>query len=222
MEEHKFVNFLSKHWSKLLLGFLAIASLAAWGERFFHSNHTQSQQDFLIGNQILERFRKGEPLSIESIEVAEQILERHPELHPKYDTMLAMTYLAARNPTKSLPYIKAPLKHTSADLPPYYKSYAKTSLLIAEKRYQEAYKEALNLNEELKDKEAYTILGAMNLLRLVSLENEVGSHSTAWEELKAHPAYASISHLFQEGELSLEDWHLLRLNNYDNGVINQK
>jgi len=213
MEENKYLKFLGKHWSKLLLGFLAIASIAVWGERRFSTNRSHSQQDFLVGNQILERFHKGEPLAVESIEATEMILERHPELHPKYDMMLAMTYLAERNPSKGLVFAKATLEHARQDLPCLYQDYAKTSLLIAEKRYQEAYKEAQDLYTQLQNNKAYSILYAMNLLRLVSLELEIDATSEAWEELKAHPAFASITPLFQEGNLSLEDWHSLRLNN---------
>lgn len=214
MEEHRFLNFLSKHWSKLLLGFLAIASIAAWGERFFSANKSQTQQDFILANQILERFRNGETLPAESIEAAEMILERHPELYPKYNTMLAMTYLARAHP-KGLFYAKAPLEHAARDLPSFYQAYAKTSLLIAEKRYREAYTAAEDLNTSLKNNEAYSTLRAMNLLRMVSLEMEIGERSEAWQEFKALPAYSSIAPLFHEGSLSLEDWHSLRLNNYE-------
>ena len=213
MEEHKFLNFLSKHWSKLLLGFLAIASIAAWGERFFSANKSQSQQDFILASQIFERFRNGETLPAESIEAAEMNLERHPELHPKYDTMLAMTYLAQRNLAKGLFYAKSPLHHAARELSPFYEAYAKTSLLIAEKKYEEAYAEAQDLCSQLQNDKAYSTLCALNLLRMVSLEMEIGARSDAWEELKAHPAYASITPLFQEGALSLEDWHSVRLNN---------
>ncbi len=213
MEEHKFLNFFSKHWSKLLLGFLAIASIAAWGERFFSSNRSQSQQDFVVAGQILERFQNGETLPIESIETTELILKRHPELHPKYDMMLAMTYLAHANPSKGLPYTKASVGNANQDLPAFYKTYANTSHLIAEKRYKEAYSQAQALDVQLKNDDAHSTLYALNLLRQVSLEMEIGSRSEAWEQLKAHPAFPSIATLFQEGSLLLEDWHSLRLNN---------
>ncbi len=214
MEEHKYLEFLRKHWSKLLLGFLAVASIAAWSERFFSANHIQSQQDFLIGNQIFERFQKGEPLAVESIETTEKILARHPELHPKYDPMLAMTYFAQRNPSKGLPYAKSTLEHVTKELPSHYKSFANTSLLIAEKKYPEAYEAAQSLHAQLKSNEANSTLYVMNLLRLVSLEMEMGKQqSEAWNELHSHPAFASLSPIFQEGALSLEDWHSLRLNN---------
>jgi hypothetical protein len=214
MEEHKFLNFLRKHWSKLLLGILAIASVAVWGERFFSSKQTQSQQDFILAHQIFERFHNGETLALESIEAAEMIVERHPELNPKYNTMLAMTYLAQRNP-KGLFYAKTPLKHTAQILPPHYRTYAETSILIAEKKYTEAYQEAKALHAELKTDKACATLCALNLLRMLSLEMELDLPSEVWNELKAHPAYASISPLFKEGSLSLEDWHSLRLNNYE-------
>lgn len=213
MEEHKYLAFLGKHWSKFLMGILALAIVGVWTERFFTANNTQSQQDFLVANQILERFRSGEPLASESIEAVTLILKRHPELHPKYDAMLAMTYFAQAHPNKGLPYAKATLEHVRKDLPLPYQNFADTSLLIAEKRYQEAYEEALTLHAQLKQGETLPTLQALNLLRLVSLENEVDATSTAWDELIAHPAYASITPLFQEGKLTLEDWHSLRLNN---------
>ncbi len=205
MEENKYLNFFTKHWSKLLLGFLAIASLAAWGERFFSANRMQSQQDFLIGAQILEQFYSGNTLPIESIETAEVILERHPELHPKYDTMLAMTYLSQRNPNKGLVYAKAPLKHV--ELPTPYLSYGATTLLIAEKRFDEAYQQAQALYTDLQGETTHTTLYGLNLLRLISLETEMGAHSTLLEEFKSHPAYPEIISLFQKGTLSFEDWH---------------
>lgn len=214
MEEHKFLDFLKRHWSKFLLCILAIACIFAWGERLFSKKKNRSQQDFLIANQIFERFQKGEPLALESIHTTESILKRHPELQPKFGPMLAMTYLAQRNPAKAAPYAKESLKHLPSGLPPFYKSYGETSLLIAEKNYQEAYGQAKLLDDQLKNTEnASSTLYAMNLLRLVSLESELGIEGPAWEELRIHPAYLSITSLFHEGSLTLEDWHLLRLNN---------
>lgn len=205
-EEHKSLQFLKKHWSKLLLGFLGVASIAAWGERFLTSNHTRSTQDFLIAHQITERFERGEPLASESIEVTENILKRHPELHPKLDTVLAMTYLAQAKPEKGLPYAKAPLTHV--ELPAAYQSYAETSLLIAEKRYDEALTQAQALEADQG-----STLQALNLLRIVSLERELGRTSDTWERLSAHPKFDAVAALFQEGQLSLTDWHTARLEN---------
>jgi len=209
MEENKFTDFLSKHWSKLLLGVMAIVCIAVWGERFLNSNRTHSKKDFLIANQILERFRSGEPLAVESIEAAENILKRHPELHPKYDAMLATTFFANQNSTKALPYAHSIIKRVDSDLPPFYRSYSETSLLIADQKYPLAFEEAKTLNTQLENQEGYENLYAMNLLRLVFLADTIGDDTIkkqAWEKLQHLPNYSKIESLFQEGKLTLQDY----------------
>ena len=58
----------------------------------------------MVANQIFERFLRGETLASESIEMTEAILKRHPELHPKYDPLLAMTFQAQSNAAKAIEY----------------------------------------------------------------------------------------------------------------------
>lgn len=201
MEEYKIVDFLRRHGTKCFLLLLSFAALGIWGERRFKSNKAHSSQDFILLSSIQERFEQGEPLANESIESVENILKRHPELKPEVNSMLGMTYLAAGNTAKGIAYLETPLKQAQ----PFYQKYGKTSLLIAEKQYQEAYQEARSLYAELQnDKEKYATLYALNLLRLVCLEKEIGHPLTAWDELKVHPAYATIKPFFQEGNLTLE------------------
>lgn len=222
MEEYKIVSFLRRHGTKCFLVLLSIALLGVWGERRFRSSKAHSNQDFILLSRISEQFEEGEPLANESIESVENILKRHPELKPQVNKMLGMTYLAARNTAKGIPYLESSLKQAG----PFYQKYGKTSLLIAGGEYDQAYQEARSLYTELQtDKEKHTTLYALNLLRLVCLEKEIGSLSTqepsqspevrfsprmcesgltAWEELKAHPGYATIKPFFQEGNVSLE------------------
>lgn len=216
MEENKFINFFSKHWSKLLLGFLAIASIAAWTERFLSSNHTQTTQDYLLANQIFERCQRGEHLDVESIEMAENILDRHPELHPKYDALLALTFFSQTKTDKGMKYARSLIEHVAATLPSYYKEYATTSLLIAEEKYDEAYLAAQKLETELKAEEGFPTLDAMNTLRLLFLADRLDNADQkriTWEKLEKHPSFLSIQPLFHEGSLSLSDyiWHTSRL-----------
>jgi hypothetical protein len=210
MEEgNKFIPFLGKHWSKLLLGIVAIICLAVWAERLLWSNENQNKQDFIVVHQIFERFHKGEGLAEESIEAAENILERHPELHPKYDAMLALTFFSQANERKAEKYARSLIEQVDSELPPLYQHYAKTTLLIAEKGYAQAFEEALALQEQLKGKSGYQTLDAMNTLRLLFLADTLGDTTQKnifWKKLEKHPAYPSIQPLFHEGKLSLEDY----------------
>ncbi|MEZ5315340.1 MAG: hypothetical protein R3E91_03920 [Chlamydiales bacterium] len=213
MKSYKFLTFLNKHSFKLLFLFLIAISLFFWRERVLNRDTMQSQHDFMIANKIFESFQKGELPSPESIEKIETLLKDHPEVYPKYNTMLAMSYLA-QNAPKGAFYIKTILETPIAgNLPQFYHAYGKTSLLIAEKKYSEAYMEAQALSAAIKNEEDYSTLYAINLLRIVSLEMQIDKSSKAWRELKSHPVYGLISSIFQEGHLSLEDWHLLCLKN---------
>lgn len=208
-EENKFIALLSKHWSKFLLALLAVASIAAWTERLLNKSDSQNKQDFATVNQIFEQFQKGQYLSSASIEIAENILARHPELHPKYDAMLALTFLSQAETTEGLKYAQSLTKQVDSELPMFYKNYAQTSLLISSENYSEAFTRSLALQEELKENSGYPTLDAMNTLRILFLADRLGDRThkdASWQKLQHHPAYPTIQTLFHEGTLSLADY----------------
>lgn len=208
-EENKYLTILRKHWSKLLLGILTIACLAAWTERFLRRSENQSKQDFMLANQIFEEFQKGDYLPTESLEAAENILKRHPELHPKYDLMLSLIFFSQADPAKGKQYAESMIRSADATLPCHYKDYAYTTLLISEGDYAKAFEKALSLQKELCGNDNYQILEAMNTVRLLFLADYLGDKNQKelfWNQLQKHPAYPDIQPLFQEGNLSLLDY----------------
>lgn len=207
MENSVFFNFLHKHWSKCVSVFLVCAVALFCFERFFTKSEEQIQEDFLVGNSVLESFYKGEPLSVEAIKSVEDLLDKHQELHSKYHTMLAMTYLAQRDAAKGLAFMQSSMEHVRADLPEAYQEYATGSVLIAEKKYNEAYEATKNSCEQLQKTAPESVLYALNLLRLVSLSVEVKAKDAALEELLKHPSYQMISSILQEGDLSFDKWY---------------
>lgn len=209
MEENKLITLLSKHWSKFLLGILAVATVAAWSERLLHSNQNENKHDFFIAQQIFERFHKGEYLPAESIEAAQNILDRHPELHPKYDLVLALTFFSQQKPAEGTRYARSLINHAEQHLPPLYKDYAHTTLLISDGHYRDAFSAAITLEEKLASQTGYDTLDAMNTLRILFLAHELGEaaqQQTSWIKLSQHPAYASIASVFQAGNVSLTDY----------------
>ncbi len=209
MEENKLIALLSKHWSKILLGVLAVATIAVWSERLLRSNQQENKHDFFIAQQIYERFLKGEYLPVESIEATQNILDRHPELHPKYDLMLALTFFSQHKTAEGSRYASSLINHADKQLPVLYKDYAHTTLLISEGQYSKAFEAAASLEERLSHQTDYQTLDAMNTLRLLFLAHQLGDTTRTqiyWTKLSQHPAYASIASVFQAGNVSLTDY----------------
>ncbi len=206
MEENKFITFLSKHWQSLVYTVLILSCAGIWGERLFRRQHGNSKQDYLVANQIFERYRSGHPIALESLEVAEKIVSKHPELHAKYDTMLSHCCLLQNTPEKALDYATQAIKRTETQLPAFYVSFSETTLEIARSNYDFAYEQASALEEHLQQDTGYEQLRAFNLLRLVFLSEKIdkGSERLAFlETLQQLPTYSSIAALFHEGQLSL-------------------
>lgn len=211
MEENKFLYLFSRHWSKLLLAILALACLGVWGERFFKSKNSQVKNDFLIANKMYEKLQKGERLPVESMDMIEKILKKHPELHTKFDPVLAATFFSEHNAVKGLLYAHATLEKVGNYLSSYYQTFANTSFSIIEGHYTGAFEEASSLSHQLENRPEYEALYAMNLLRLVFLADKLSlleSKQEAWEKLKSLPFHETLKTLFEEGSLTLEDYIL--------------
>ncbi len=206
MDKDKILDFFTRHLSKFLLGVALLGLLGFFLEKRFNSHKIHSKQDYLIVRQIYESFRKGEPLAIESLETAEKIIHRHPELHAKYDPLMAYSLLQQEKIAQALPYASSILQRVQHY--PYH-DYALGTLLITQENYPEAYAQAERLEKTLSEGEKYPTLRALNLLRLVFLADELSNQELKaeyWTTLQKHAAFSEIESLFQKGNLSLKDF----------------
>lgn len=206
MDKNKFLDFFTRHLNKFLLGVAVLGLLGFLLEKRLNSHKIHSKQDYIIVRQIYERFRKGEPLAIESLETAEKIIHNHPELHAKYDPLMAYSLLQQEKIARALPYASSILKRVQHY--PYH-DYALTTLLITQENYPEAYAQAERLEKSLSESDSYPTLHALNLLRLVFLADELHNDELKteyWTTLQSHAAFSEIESLFQEGSLTLKDF----------------
>lgn len=209
MEENKLLHLLKQHWSKCILALLIVACLAVWTERLFKSNQQNANSDFLTAQRFFERFQKGDFFENEALLAAENLLKRHPELHAKYDPLLMLTLFSQHKNTEALDYAKLVVDRAAQLLPSCYQDYAQTSLLIAEGHYQQAWNQALALDEKIDKQADYTILDGMNKLRLFFLAdqlNELSQKELYWKALTEHPAFLEIDPIFHEGAVSLANY----------------
>ncbi len=206
MEENKYLEYLKKYWKKAFYAVLILACVGIWSERLFLKKSGNTKQDYLIVNQIFESYRMGNPIALESLDEAERVVKKHPELSSKYATMLSHCCYVQNQPEKALLYANSSLKRARNSLPSPYVTYSDVSLEISEKKFEQAYKHSVQLEEELARGE-FEQLHAFNLLRLIFLCDKVSEDKEAYyKRLKKMASYDSIAPLFQEGSVNLETY----------------
>jgi hypothetical protein len=208
MEENKFISFLFKYRSKVIFAMLVLTCAAVWYGRLSGKREGQSKHDYIVIHQMFEQFQKAGKIPVESLEVAEEILQRHPELHPKYDSLLALSFFAEHMAEKGARYAASLFERANPLLPSFYKEFAETSLLIAKGKYEEALAAATVLEHKLTE-EKYLSLEAMNLLRIFFLSdvlNDGANMKSYAQKIEKHPAYLTLQEIFQEGKLTLQDY----------------
>ena len=162
-------------------------------------------------------------------------LARNPELSTKFGTSIAQRLLSLGEIKLADEYAQAALKRTKTLLSPYHIHFSQNTLLISQGQMKRALELAYQLKKTMeedellwKDKEyslqAGRTLYAYNLLRIASLEREIGSkqrENAAWDEIlrsagwagaAPHPkthdplAFKAIAENYQVGEVSLLDY----------------
>ncbi len=162
-------------------------------------------------------------------------LNRHPELDAKFGTLMAQRFLGLGETKMADQYASSALKRTKTLLSPYYLQFSHNTLSISQGHLAEALKQSYELKKRMGEDEAFwshqdakasvgVALYAYNLLRIASLEREVGSKEgelAAWEELMRHAGwggyppqqkmydpetYQMLAQNFQTGEVSLIDY----------------
>lgn len=195
MEENKWIHFLQKHWFKGVLSLLTLSMVLVWGERLFGKRHTGQRDDYLVIERIAQRYNQGEPIELESLLSAEGIVNKHPEIRPSYETMLAQLFFVQSEKEKGVKYAKRTLERNAKELPAPYLAFGRASLQIAKGDLDGALESSLRLEAA-----EGSYLEAFNLLRICVLGED------HWNQLRQHPHYDAIAPLFKEGAVSLEDY----------------
>ncbi len=161
---------------------------------------------------------EGDPL----LNDLKPLMDKHPELHAKYDPLLAQRLLLEKDPS----YASNTLKRIDKEAP-YFSQFAHTSLLIAQGTFSSALEEAQKLKQALEADDLFwekqsqavrhgAILYAFNLVRIAMLAQKIGDAEgelLAWEEWEKregktyHPeALFLLEQVFREQDLSLSDY----------------
>lgn len=163
----------------------------------------------------------------------QKILKQHPELHAKYDGRIAQKLLVNSEHGLAAGFAKAAQRRIG-EFSPYYARFSNCSLLIGEKKFENALEESLSLKQALDQDPNFWktesdlvrhggILYGYNLLRIAFLQQLAGNNAgelAAWKEfereagwLETEPpnknnveSFELINRNFQKNDVSLKDF----------------
>lgn len=239
IEEHAAVQWFSHHWQQLLYGFLAafilLFSLYAWKAK----SVSKAEIDYYDAAQIFQSFQAGGDGSQEAFEQLNRLLNRQPDLHAKYDGLIAQTFLDRGQASQAMPFAERTLSRIDKDHLPFYVDFSSISLLLANNQESEGLTQSISLKVKMLDALAKSenvqespsfgsSLFALNLLRIGMLEQKVGSPSgelAAWKEWQNYANHNSSTQInsldlralftlvngISEGKATLQDYINLRL-----------
>lgn len=217
------LDWVLKHRKGMMTYGLSALALLIFAYTFYSYSHPSITGDFFSANALYQRWAGGDQSDSELLRKLEALLDRHPELHPKFDALIAERLLMWDQPKAAAPYLTSALRrvenHSS-----FYSQFAKTTLAISEGKLVQALEDARSLREEMSQDPTFMkggkgmqwggMLYAFNLVRIAMLEQESGSkegEAAAWDELmslreKDEEAFTLVSYHFREGNLSLFDY----------------
>ena len=153
--EERFQLFIHDYGSKILYITLLILVVFVWMYRVNSGKTAEAQTDFLNAQSEFIKFQENpvyDPNEADSPFVKlEEILKRHPELHAKYDGLIAQTMLLKGDVDMAKKYADKALDRTANDKLPFYSDYTKTTLLIASKDYPVSLEQAKSLRLQMNE-----------------------------------------------------------------------
>lgn len=222
LKESRFFDLISRHGSNLIYLIIAALVLLLVVYKMTSSSKTKAENDYYNADQYYDRLKKDIGLSDafnQDIVKLQEIIHRHPELHAKYDGSIAQLLIFQRESEKAKEFADLAFKRTKNEESPFYIDYSENTLLISAGQYQQALTNAKNLNQKMladpKERNNYSTLYVMNLIRLAMLEQQAGAKKDellTWQDLQQYAKQNPSRELkvlmtsFSEGKISLNDY----------------
>lgn len=226
LEQNQTLRFISQNGRLVSYVLVALVLLFYVFYRVSSNNKLDTQRDYIQAEQYLSSFRTSRTTdSADLLSSLQKIIDRRPELHAKYDGLIAQT-LIKRGEESAHEFATAMFERT-AELGPalnIYQDYSETSLFISEGHYEQALQRALALDEQIKvfeivdaptpmETNSLATVMAFNQLRIALLHQQM-NHPTeeleAWKTVKnswsTDNQTITPAQLFQKGKVSLSDY----------------
>lgn len=202
-DDSPFIQWLSHYGRIGLLILIVLLALVALFYRLAPGGSEKAEKDYFNADIEFQNFEH--PISgnsdllasKEALNRLEAIMKRRPELHAKYDGLIAQTLIFREDMTAATPFANLAMTRTAPENHPFYTDYAQTSLLIGSQQYQEALARAQELQKKMTEALSQTqdinkrafgdTLYAFNLVRIGILQQQQGLNQdelNTWQEWK--------------------------------------
>lgn len=224
---HPAIDWLLAHKSIFLWVFFGLIALLILSSRLIAWRTLDAEKDFFQAQTAFARFEQDATLAETTnastdLEQLEAIMQRHPELKPKYEGSLAQILLVTGKIPQAKIFINDIFKRTEPDHLKLYQDYTEASLLIGLGNYADALISAKQLKENLDSQGSDTnsVLYGFNLVRLALLYQQAGKSQEElkiWEDLQNQSqtikGLLTVAQAFQIGNASLSQYAEARKNN---------
>lgn len=229
------IQWLSQYGTTLLIAVLGAIALVFIAYRISTIGTESEEASFWNADKEFLQFVNPEtmasdPLAGEdALAKLKKIIDSNPELHAKYDALIAQTLINRDEAGDAMPFANPAIKRTEAENSPYYADYSQTTLLISDGKYDEALKKALALDKQMRDALAQNktpaerqfgdMLFAFNVLRIGTLQRQLNLKADElktwqdWKQFLQGTQYPAMAKAFQqqriiysEGKTSLSDY----------------
>lgn len=214
LEEHPFIQWTVANGKLLtytLIGLVAaillIFRFASMSESSSEARFIQAEKEYLLFAAPLKEGH-DENAQKNAFNRLNSILDAHPELHAKYDGLIAEILLIRGDVSQAKGYASSAIQRTEKENAPFYSNYAQTTFMIANGQYEQALKEAQALKDQMiqqgqqlentpEKMQFSTLLYGFNLLRIGMLQQQLG----LTEELQTWQEWKDLTRKSQEGSL---------------------
>lgn len=202
LDEGRLTDWLSEHGKNILYGLGGLVALLALIYAFSSRQNSKAEHEYIRAANDFAFFSKAngteDPALVQTaLDSLKSLMAKHPELHAAYDGELAQIFLNRNLIEEAKPYAAATLARVKSNDLPFYNDYAEATLLISQKKYENALEGAQALqqkmNEAIANQSTARSFGdelfALNLLRIGMLQQELGDHTAelkTWQEWKQH------------------------------------
>jgi predicted negative regulator of RcsB-dependent stress response len=199
LEENEYFRWIAENGKNLGIAFFIIIALFFIGYRLTAGSMANSELQYIQAENDYQRFlsEQNSATQTERLQKLDSILVTHPELYQKFDGAIAQKLINEGKVTEALPFAKRSLERTEKENAPYFSNYSITTLLIAEKKYEQALQQSLALKQELlKNTSNDDLLVAFNLLRIATLQQVLNLETEelgSWDEWKLANESSQIS-----------------------------
>lgn len=201
--DHPIMIWVNDNRKNLLMIFLATLIVLIVAYRIIANQHSNSEAAYLEAQADFLRFQD---LTLASVEPAirdeafnklDAIIHRYPNLHLKYDGLIAQTLIIDKKIVDAKKFGMTAFERVSKETSPHYLDFAKITLAIEEGLYPDALQQSKELKERMvaeaeraSDDSIKLTFGStlylFNLIRIAMLSEQLGNkveETNAWENL---------------------------------------